>query len=137
NRGNRMTKLSPLAPAAFPPLPAIAGVRFAAAEAGIRYKNRRDVLLALFDKGTTVAGVFTRSKCPSAPVDWCKAALRSGKARALLVNSGNAKAFTGKRAKEPGRVRRAMVAEAFACTPKQLFLASPGVIGEPLDASKF
>ena len=70
-----MAAKSPLAPAAFPPLPAIPGVRFAVAEAGIRYKNRRDVLLVALDKGTTVAGVFTRSKCPSAPVDWCKAAM--------------------------------------------------------------
>ena len=72
-----MTAVSPLAPAEISDLPPIAGVRFATAEAGIKYQNRTDVLLAVFDKGTTVAGVFTRSKCPSAPVDWCKAALAS------------------------------------------------------------
>ena len=89
--------LSPLAPKSYPDLPDIAGVRFATAEAGIKYKNRTDVLLAAFDEGTTVAGVFTRSKCPSAPVDFCRTNLKGGKARGLLVNSGNANAFTGMR----------------------------------------
>jgi glutamate N-acetyltransferase/amino-acid N-acetyltransferase len=132
-----MAAKSPLAPAAFPSLPAIGGVRFAAAEAGIKYKNRRDVLLAVFDKGTTVAGVFTRSRCPSAPVDWCKAALKSGKARALLVNSGNANAFTGKRGRETAKLSAAMAAKVVGCKPNEVFLASTGVIGEPLDAQKF
>ena len=124
-----MEARSPLAPAAFPSLPAIDGVRFAAAEAGIKYKGRRDVLLAIFDKGTTVAGVFTTSKCPSAPVDWCKAALKSGKARALLVNSGNANAFTGKRGRATTRISAGMVAAILGCKPKDVFLASTGVIG--------
>jgi len=128
---------SPLAPAAFPALPAIAGVRFAVAEAGIRYKNRRDVLLAVFDKGTSVAGVFTRSKCPSAPVDWCKAAVKAGRARALLVNSGNANAFTGKHGRESTKLSAAIAAKAVGCKPGEVFLASTGVIGEPLDATKF
>ncbi len=128
---------SPLAPAAFPALPAVAGVRFAVAEAGIRYKNRRDVLLMVFDKGTSIAGVFTRSKCPSAPVDWCKASLKSGKARALLVNSGNANAFTGKHGRESTRLSAAITAKALGCKPAEVFLASTGVIGEPLDATKF
>ena len=93
--------VSPLAPKTYPELPAIAGVRFATAEAGIKYKNRTDVLLAASSMpGTTVAGVFTRSKCPSAPVDWCRANLAGGKARALLVNSGNANAFTGMKGRE-------------------------------------
>jgi glutamate N-acetyltransferase/amino-acid N-acetyltransferase len=129
--------ISPLAPAAFPELPAVGGVRFATAEAGIKYKNRTDVLLMAFDKGTQVAGVFTRSKCPSAPVDWCKAALTGGKARALLVNSGNANAFTGKRGRETVRLSAASVAKALGCRPKEIFLASTGVIGEPLDPKKF
>ena len=90
------TAISPLAPTTIPAMPAIAGVRLATAAAGIRYQDRTDVLLALFDPGTTVAGVFTRSKCPSAPVDWCRAQLKGGRARALVVNSGNANAFTGK-----------------------------------------
>src|SRR6266508_5975157 len=88
--------ISPLAPAQFPQMPPVAGVKLATAAAGIRYAGRTDVLLALFDKGTTVAGVFTRSKCPSAPVDWCRAHLKGGRAAALMVNSGNANAFTGK-----------------------------------------
>jgi glutamate N-acetyltransferase/amino-acid N-acetyltransferase len=132
-----MTARSPLAPASFPNLPAIGGVCFAAAEAGIKYKNRRDVLLAVFDKGTTVAGVFTTSRCPSAPVDWCKAALKSGKARALLVNSGNANAFTGKRGRQTTKISADMVAEVLGCKPRDVFLASTGVIGEPLDPTKF
>ena len=132
-----MATTSPLAPAAFPRLPAVGGVRFAAAEAGIKYKNRRDVLLAVFDKGTTVAGVFTKSKCPSAPVDWCRAALKSGKARALLVNSGNANAFTGKRGRETTKISAGMVAKIVGCRPGEVFLASTGVIGEPLDPQKF
>jgi len=129
--------VSPLAPKSFPHMPEIAGVRFATAEAGIKYKNRTDVLLAVFDKGTQVAGVFTRSKCRSAPVDWCADALRGGTARALLVNSGNANAFTGRRGKETVRLSAAMVAKAVGCPAKQVFLASTGVIGEPLPAGKF
>ncbi len=88
--------LSPLAPRSLPEFSPIEGVRFAAGAAGIRYKDRQDVMLALFAEGTQVAGVFTKSKCPSAPVEWCRARLKGGKARALVVNSGNANAFTGK-----------------------------------------
>src|ERR1700743_2533599 len=88
--------VSPLAPTNVPELPVIEGVRLATAAAGIRYKGRTDVLLAVMDKGTTVAGVLTKSKCPSAPVEWCRAKLGGGKVRALVVNSGNANAFTGK-----------------------------------------
>src|SRR5215218_11426647 len=94
------SSVSPLAPKNVPDMPTIAGVRLATAEAGIRYKDRTDVLLAVMDKGTTVAGVFTQSKCPSAPVEWCRARLGRGGARALVVNSGNANAFTGKTGKQ-------------------------------------
>jgi glutamate N-acetyltransferase / amino-acid N-acetyltransferase len=132
-----MGGLSPLAPAAFADLPELGGVRFATAEAGIKYKNRRDVLLMLFDKGTEVAGVFTQSKCPSAPVEWCKAALASGKARALLVNSGNANAFTGKRGRDAVKLSATLAAAVAGCPRSQVYLASTGVIGEPLDAGKF
>jgi len=118
-------------------MPAIVGVRLATAEAGIRYANRTDVLLALFDIGTTTAGVFTRSKCPSAPVEWCRANLKSGKARALVVNSGNANAFTGKSGREATRYTAQIAAKAARCKRSEVFLASTGVIGEPLDASKF
>ena len=129
--------VSPLAPAAFPNLPPVEGVKFATAEAGIKYKNRRDVLMIVFEKGTTVAGVFTRSKCPSAPVEWCQAALKSGKARALVVNSGNANAFTGKRGRETTEATAEIAAKLLDCKPKDIFLASTGVIGEPLDPTKF
>ena len=98
---NPSKTVSPLAPKSYPDLPEIEGVRFATAAAGIRYKGRTDVLLALMDKGTQTAGVFTRSRCPSAPVDWCRAKLPGGKARALVVNSGNANAFTGATAARP------------------------------------
>ena len=131
------TAVSPLAPQQVPDMPAIVGVRFATAEAGIRYANRTDVLLALFDTGTTTAGVFTRSKCPSAPVEWCRTNLKSGKARALVVNSGNANAFTGKSGREATRLTAETAAKAARCKRSEVFLASTGVIGEPLDASKF
>jgi glutamate N-acetyltransferase/amino-acid N-acetyltransferase len=131
------TTVSPLAPTTVPDMPPIAGVRLATAAAGIRYKNRTDVLLALFDKGTTVAGVFTTSKCPSAAVDWCRAKLKGGQARALVVNSGNANAFTGKTGKQATALTATIAAKATASTPARIFLASTGVIGEPLDATKF
>ena len=132
-----MAALSPLAPKSYPDLPEIEGVRFAAGEAGIRYKGRTDVMLALFDKGTEVAGVFTKSKCPSAPVDWCRARLPGGKARALVVNSGNANAFTGKTGAQAAKLTATIAAKATGAPQTEIFLASTGVIGEPLDASKF
>src|SRR5471032_2438208 len=131
------TSISPLAPEHVPEMPAIAGVRLATAEAGIRYAGRTDVLLALFDEGTTVAGVFTKSKCPSAPVEWCRAHLKAGKARALVVNSGNANAFTGKSGRAATKLTADIAAKIIGCKAADIFLASTGVIGEPLDASKF
>ena len=129
--------LSPLAPKSYPKLPAIEGVRFATGEGGIRYKGRTDVLLALMDEGTTVAGVFTKSKCPSAPVDWCRANLSGGIARALVVNSGNANAFTGKSGVAAVELTARIAAQATGAKQSEIFLASTGVIGEPLDARKF
>src|SRR5579863_5848984 len=129
--------ISPLAPAAFPEMPQIAGVRLATAAAGIRYPGRTDVLLALFEPGTAVAGVFTRSKCPSAAVDWCRDRITSGIASALVVNSGNANAFTGKSGRAATKLTAEVAAEAARCKPGDVFLASTGVIGEPLDATKF
>ena len=131
------TAVSPLAPTDAPELPPLAGVRLATAAAGIRYKGRTDVLLALLDPGTTVAGVFTTSKCPSAPVEWCRAKLKGGKARALVVNSGNANAFTGKTGRASTALTAKIAAKAANCTLGEVFLASTGVIGEPLDATKF
>jgi glutamate N-acetyltransferase/amino-acid N-acetyltransferase len=131
------TAVSPLAPTDVPEMPEITGVRLATAAAGIRYKDRTDVLLAVLDKGTTVAGVFTQSKCPSAPVEWCRAKLKAGQARALVVNSGNANAFTGKTGRQATTLTASIAAKAVGCKPGEVFLASTGVIGEPLDAGKF
>ncbi|MEH0070512.1 bifunctional glutamate N-acetyltransferase/amino-acid acetyltransferase ArgJ [Pannonibacter sp. Pt2-lr] len=131
------TEVSPLAPKSYPEMPVIEGVRFATAAAGIKYKGRTDVLLVLMDEGTEVAGVFTRSLCPSAPVDWCRANLPSGKARALLVNSGNANAFTGKKGKAAVELSAEIVSKAVGCAQGEIYLASTGVIGEPLPADKF
>src|SRR3954467_14785160 len=131
------TAISPLAPTSVPEMPAIAGVRLATGAAGIRYKGRTDVLLAVLDKRTTVAGVFTQSKCPSAPVEWCRAKLKRGQGRALVVNSGNANAFTGKTGKQATTLTASIAAKAVGCKPDDVFLASTGVIGEPLDARKF
>jgi glutamate N-acetyltransferase / amino-acid N-acetyltransferase len=131
------TAVSPLAPTKVPAMPVIAGVRLATAAAGIRYAGRTDVLLVLFAPGTTAAGVFTRSKCPSAPVEWCRAHLKPGKARALVVNSGNANAFTGKSGRLATRLTADLAAKAAGCKANEIFLASTGVIGEPLDAGKF
>jgi len=129
--------ISPLAPKSFPDVPPIAGVRLATAAAGIRYTDRTDVLLAVFAEGTTVAGVFTRSKCPSAPVEWCRAKISGGKARALVVNSGNANAFTGRTGREAAKFTADLAAKAVGCKVNEVFLASTGVIGEPLKASQF
>jgi glutamate N-acetyltransferase/amino-acid N-acetyltransferase len=129
--------ISPLAPKTVPAMPAIAGVRLATAAAGIKYKDRTDVLMAIFDTGTTVAGVFTRSKCPSAPVEWCRAKVKAGKARALVVNSGNANAFTGKTGRDAVNFTAALASKAAGCKPAEVFLASTGVIGEPLKATQF
>ncbi len=129
--------VSPLAPKKYARLAAIEGVRMETAQAGIKYKGRTDVLMMVFDEPVSVAGVFTRSLCPSAPVDLCRANLVGGKARAVVVNSGNANAFTGKKGIETTSKTAAAAAKAAGCKPFEVFLASTGVIGEPLDADKF
>src|ERR671916_1157632 len=129
--------LSPLAPKSLPDMPPIAGVRMATAEAGIRYQGRTDVLYMTFPHGAAVAGVFTKSRCPSAPVDWCRTHLPAGTAQALVVNSGNANAFTGLRGAAATKLTAEIAAAAAGCSPDRVFLASTGVIGEPLEASKF
>ena len=130
-------KISPLAPATVPDMPAIDGVKLATAAAGVRYQGRTDVLLMVLDAGTAVAGVFTKSKCPSAPVEWCRAQLKARKARALVVNSGNANAFTGKTGRQACAFTAKLAAKAVGCKPGEVYLASTGVIGEPLDAHVF
>jgi glutamate N-acetyltransferase/amino-acid N-acetyltransferase len=128
--------ISPFAPKHLPHLPAIDGVRIATAAAGIRYPGRIDLLLALFDPGTSVAGVLTKSKTASAPVDWCRERLAHGTARALVVNSGNANAFTGKRGREAVKLTAEAASAAANCLEADVYIASTGVIGEPLDARK-
>ena len=109
----------------------------ATAAAGIKYKNRTDVLLMTFDKPASVAGVFTRSKCPSAPVDFCRKNLPAGVARGVVVNSGNANAFTGVKGRAATELTAKSAAAAIGCSEGEIYLASTGVIGEPLDATKF
>ncbi|WP_419896222.1 bifunctional glutamate N-acetyltransferase/amino-acid acetyltransferase ArgJ [Roseomonas sp. USHLN139] len=127
--------VSPLA-VPMPAMPPIAGVRLGVAAAGIRYKGRNDLTFMEFAPGTTVAGVFTRNKCPGAPVDWCRTALKSGKARGLVVNAGNANVFTGKPGREAVQATADAAAALLGCKPKEVFLASTGVIGETLPHAK-
>jgi glutamate N-acetyltransferase/amino-acid N-acetyltransferase len=127
--------VSPLA-ADLPVLPPLAGVRLAAAAAGIRYRGRTDLVLAELAEGTTVAGVFTSSKCPGAPVDWCRALLPAGQARAVVVNAGNANVFTGRAGAQAAELTAAAAGGLVDCPPAQVFLASTGVIGEQLPHEK-
>ena len=129
--------VSPLAPTALPDLPPLAGVRIATAQAGIRYSGRTDVLYVGLAAGTRAAGVFTRSKCPSAPVDWCREALAHGTARAVVVNSGNANAFTGRLGRDAVAKTVEIAAQAAGCDASEVYVASTGVIGEPLPAERF
>jgi glutamate N-acetyltransferase/amino-acid N-acetyltransferase len=130
-------EVSPLKPARIPTLKPVEGVSMGSVAAGIKYKKRKDVLLMVFDPGTTVAGVLTRSQCPSAPVEWCRDKLPGGQARALVVNSGNANAFTGMRGRRAVDKTARIAAKAVGCSVDEVFLASTGVIGEPLDPAPF
>ncbi len=127
---------SPLAPDAFPTMPDINGVRLAALACGLRYKGRTDLMLAEFTPGTVVAGVFTKSKTASATITKCKENLKCGMARALIVNSGNANAFTGIAGVRAVENITSAVGDAVGCDGTQVFSASTGVIGEPMDDSK-
>ncbi len=125
--------VSPLAPAAFPALPEIAGVRFAALAAGVRYANRTDVMLAELEPGSVVAGVFTRSSTRSAPVRDCEAKIGADTTRAaFLVNSGNSNAFTGAAGERSVAEICAAVAQTTGIDEARVFTSSTGVIGEPL-----
>ncbi|MGI9353094.1 MAG: bifunctional glutamate N-acetyltransferase/amino-acid acetyltransferase ArgJ [Rhizobiaceae bacterium] len=130
-------KVSPLAPKLYPELPAIKDVTLASVEAGIKYVGRKDLCLIAFGRPAEIAGVFTKSKCSSAPVDWCRKHLPKGKANAVVINSGNANAFTGKKGLEATAMTAKAASEVLGCSEKSVFLASTGVIGEPLDASIF
>jgi glutamate N-acetyltransferase/amino-acid N-acetyltransferase len=129
-------KISPLAPKALPTLPKIAGVKLATAECNIRYKGRKDVALAVVPAGATVAGVLTRSKTSAAPVDWCRKNLGRGKVRAVLINAGNANAFTGKLGDKAVDDATRAVAQALGCPRNEVFMASTGVIGQPMEADR-
>ncbi|MDQ2802287.1 MAG: bifunctional glutamate N-acetyltransferase/amino-acid acetyltransferase ArgJ [Pseudomonadota bacterium] len=113
-------------------MPRVAGVRLGAAAAGIRYRGRTDLVMMGLVAGTTAAGVFTRSRCPGAPVDWCRTALKQGKARAVVVNAGNANVFTGRAGREACAATAKAAAGLVGCQPRQVFVASTGVIGEVL-----
>jgi len=123
--------ISPLA-VALPELAPLAGVRLGAIEAGIRYRNRTDLVMLELAAGTTAAGVFTTNRCPGAPVDWCRAALSGGRARAVVVNAGNANVFTGRAGAAACAATAAAAAKLVGCPAKQVFVASTGVIGETL-----
>jgi glutamate N-acetyltransferase/amino-acid N-acetyltransferase len=125
---------SPLAPAAFPELPPVAGVRIAGVAAGLKESGNRDLMLAELSPGATVAGVLTRSACASAPVEWCRAALPRGHARAIVVNSGNANAFTGKAGEQTVEHTATAAARLMNCAEDEVYIASTGVIGVPVEA---
>ena len=129
-----MTTVSPLAPGRFPDLPEIGGVRVATTNAGIRYEGRDDLLLAELAPGTAIAGTLTRSLTASAPVEWCREALAGGRARAIVVNSGNANAFTGRLGRAAVEHTVAAAAAGLGCAEREVFVSSTGVIGEPLPA---
>ena len=126
-------KKSPLAPERFPDLPAVGGVQIAGRACGLKRSGAKDLMLAALAPGTAVAGVFTRSLCSSAPVDWCRAALPGGRARAIVCNSGNANAFTGKAGDTTAERTAAAAAALFGCPEQEVFLASTGVIGVPVE----
>jgi len=127
--------VSPLA-RPLPDLPPIPGIRLGTARAGIRYTTREDVTMMVFPPATTVAGVFTMNKCPGAPVDWCREALKGGKARALVCTAGNSNVFTGKAGRDTCAATAAAMAKLVGCKPREVFLASTGVIGERLPTEK-
>src|ERR1700738_3945490 len=124
-----MTGVSPLAPARFPKLAPIPGVRLAAHPCGIRYPGRNDLMLAKLAPGSTIAGVFTRSLTAGAPVLWCRECLAGGIARGIVVNSGNSNTFTGRAGKEVVEATAATGARLLGCAPEQIFISSTGGIG--------
>lgn len=131
-----MTAVSPLAPERFPALAPIAGVRLAAFACGIRYTGRDDLMVAELAPDSAIAGVFTRSLTAGEPVVWCRECLPGGKVRGIVVNSGNSNVFTGRAGKEVVGTTAARVAQLFGCDPKEVFISSTGVIGEPPPADK-
>ena len=131
-----MMDKSPLAPKSFPNLPQIAGVKMAVAQTGMKYLNRDDLLLMCFDEGTSFAGVFTKSATASAPVLASRAVADSGSIRAILVNAGNANAFTGARGVESVEACVSALSKTLDIPAEMIATASTGVIGEPLNADE-
>lgn len=132
----KILPVSPLAPKAMPAMPPLSGVRLASGQAGIKYQGRTDVTVVVLPPGATVAGVFTTSKTASAPVEWCRKALAGGSGRVLVVNSGNANAFTGRAGTEAVQATAESAAANAGCRPAEVFVASTGVIGEPLPVKR-
>jgi glutamate N-acetyltransferase/amino-acid N-acetyltransferase len=128
--------VSPLAPAGLPALPVIAGLRFAAGCTGMRYKGRDDLMVAALDPGTTIAAVTTRNAMCSAPVEWCRAQAKHGRARAIVVNAGNANVFTGRDGMRAVEATARRTAGLLGCKPEEVFISSTGVIGMKLPVEK-
>ena len=131
-----MTDRSPLAPTSLPDLPEIGGVTRRVARARYKTWDRCDLTYIELAPGTAAAGVTTKSKCASPEVDWCRAALAQGRARALVVNAGNSNAFTGDRGRLAVEGLVARVTGHLGCQPSDVFVASTGVIGVPLPLDK-
>jgi glutamate N-acetyltransferase/amino-acid N-acetyltransferase len=131
-----MTAVSPLAPERFPEMAPIAGVRLATLACGIRYTGRDDLMLAELAPGSEIAGVFTRSLTAGAPVVWCRQCLPAGKVRGIVVNSGNSNVFTGRAGRQVVETTAAETARLLGCDPREVFISSTGVIGEPPPAEK-
>lgn len=130
----QVSAVSPLAPDQFPQLEKVDGVELFVAPIGAGYHGRKNLLVARMIEGTSVAGVLTKSKCPSAPIDWCKENLAQGSARGLVVNAGNANAFVGRVGAKTVQQTADAAANLLQCDASQIFVSSTGVIGEPLDA---
>jgi len=126
------TAISPLAPKRFPTLPEVSGVRIGGHAAGVKYRGRPDLFMAELDPGTVVAGTLTQSLTRSSAVDWCADVIKKGKARAILVNAGNANAFTGRAGMAGTEAMAEAAAKAVGCRKKEVLVASTGVIGEKL-----
>jgi glutamate N-acetyltransferase / amino-acid N-acetyltransferase len=131
-----MAKISPLAPKTFPALAPIAGVRLATHAAGIRYQGRDDMMLAELAAGSTIAGVLTKSLTFGPPVGWCRECLPGGTVRAIVVNSGNANVFTGRAGRQAVEATAETAAKLLGCGPREVFISSTGVIGEPPPAER-
>jgi len=133
-KSSKSSSVSPLAPEILTELPAIAGIRLGVGRSGTKYKGRNDVMIAVCDAGTAVGGVFTTSKTASASIDWCRTQVSSGRGRAVIVNAGNANAFTGQQGITGVQTLVGEVANVLGCPRAEVFASSTGVIGEPLDA---